>query len=64
MSEQDLLIQAITAMEAQRTILGDAIVNPAIAALREKLASLQSLASTGQRKQVSVLFADMVGYTA
>lgn len=64
MSERDHLELAIAAMEAQRTLLGDAIVNPAIAALREKLAAMQSMSAAGQRKQVTVLFADLVAFTA
>ncbi len=64
MNEQELLEQAISAMEAQRPLLGDAVVNPAIAALREKLSALQMQASAGQRKQVTVLFADLVGFTS
>jgi class 3 adenylate cyclase len=63
LNEQDLLEKAIEAMDAQRSILGEDVVNPAIAVLREKQASLQSQASAGQRKQVSVLFADLVEFT-
>jgi class 3 adenylate cyclase/tetratricopeptide (TPR) repeat protein len=59
-------IQAsIDALEAQRALLGDAVVEPALAALREKLFALQSRAtSTQQRKQATVLFADVSGFTA
>jgi class 3 adenylate cyclase/tetratricopeptide (TPR) repeat protein len=56
---------AIDALEAQRALLGDAVVEPALAALREKLFALESRAtSTQQRKQATVLFADVSGFTA
>src|SRR4030066_174531 len=42
MSEQEQLEQAIAALEAQRAILGDAVVNTALAPLREKLAALSA----------------------
>jgi class 3 adenylate cyclase/predicted ATPase len=66
MSERDQLEQAIAALDAQRAILGDAVVNAALAPMREKLASLQAKqpATGHQRKQVTVLFADVSGFTA
>jgi class 3 adenylate cyclase len=65
MTEQEQLEQAIATLEAQRAILGDAAVDASIAAMREKLAALESLASADQqRKQVTVLFADISGFTA
>ncbi|HEX7976170.1 MAG TPA: hypothetical protein VF498_17305, partial [Anaerolineales bacterium] len=88
MSESDQLQQAIVALEAQRAILGDSIVDTALAPLREKLALLQDQANSHkqspeerpgsremdvlaepqvlgeQRKLVTVLFADLVGFTA
>jgi len=73
MNDAEKLKQAISALEAQRTILGDEIVEVAIAPLREKLISLQSSASRGsainseehqQRRIVSILFADVSGFTA
>lgn len=63
--ERTQLEQAIIALEAQRNILGDAAVDVAVAALRQKLAALESRElPTEQRKQVTVLFADIVGFTA
>ncbi|MCW5853643.1 MAG: hypothetical protein KIT87_26490, partial [Anaerolineae bacterium] len=60
MSEIAQLEQAIAALEAQRAILGDAIVNTALAPMREKLAALKSAhAATEQRKQATILFADL-----
>ena len=56
---------AVAALEAQRTVLGDAVTDMAVAPLRERLAVLlaQGLSETQQLKQVSVLFADVVGST-
>src|SRR5689334_13373097 len=55
---------AIAALEAQRAVLGDAVVATAIAPLHDKLAALR-LKSPGeqQRKTVTVLFMDVVGST-
>jgi class 3 adenylate cyclase/tetratricopeptide (TPR) repeat protein len=55
---------AIAALEAQRAVLGDAVVATAIAPLHDKLAVLR-LKSPGeqQRKTVTVLFMDVVGST-
>ena len=55
---------AIAALEAQRALLGDAVVDTAVAPLRRELAALPAPASTQQLKQVSVLFVDVVGSTA
>lgn len=58
---------AITALEAQRALLGDAVADTALAPLRRELAALQAAStatSTQQLKQVSVLFVDVVGSTA
>ena len=56
----------IAALEGQRGILGDAVVDAALAPMREKLAALQAQAvsSEQQRKQVTVVFADVSGFTA
>ncbi len=66
MNEREQLEQAIAALEAQRAMLGEAVVNAALAPMREKLAALQaqSPAAEQQRKQVTVLFADVSGFTA
>ncbi len=58
---------AITALEAQRALLGDGVVDTALAPLRRELAALQAAStatSAQQLKQVSVLFVDVVGSTA
>jgi len=65
-TEREQLEQAIAALEAQRAVLGDAVVEAALASMREKLA--QAAAPTpdqqGERKLVTVMFADLSGFTA
>jgi predicted ATPase/class 3 adenylate cyclase len=63
-AEREQLEQAIAHMEAQRAVLGDAVVDVTLATLREKLAALEAHAALEQRKQVTVLFADVAGFTA
>jgi len=60
------LSAAITGLELQRSNLGDAVVDPAIAALREQLVKLEAgRASTAdERKLVTIVFADVSGFTA
>jgi class 3 adenylate cyclase/tetratricopeptide (TPR) repeat protein len=65
----DKLRASINGLEAQRGVLGDAIVDPALAALRQQLALLEEQAATlakpaEERRMVTILFADMVGSTA
>jgi len=65
--ERDQLESGILALEAQRTALGDAVVDAAIAGLRSRLSALRSDPGeeTGQTlKQVSILFMDAVGSTS
>ena len=62
MTEREQLEQAIAQLEAQRAALGDGVVDASIAALHEKLATLER--TPEQRKQVTILFADLSGYTA
>lgn len=68
MDESRDIEQAIAALEARRALLGDAVVDTALAALREKLAALAGAgdraAPAEERKHVTVLFADIVGFTA
>lgn len=64
MEEIEQIEKAITALEAQRSLLGDETVETALAPLREKLTALQSGTGVEQRKQVTILFADLVGFTA
>src|SRR5574341_1471357 len=65
MGESDYLIKAIESLEAQRPALGD-VVDAALAPLHEALAAVEAHRgeSAIQRKLVTVLFADVVGFTA
>lgn len=58
------LEQTVEALENQRALLGDAVVETALAPLREKLAALRQQQVAEQRKVVSILFADVAGFTA
>lgn len=63
-TEIDNLLKAIAGLEALRGQLGDAVVNAGIKPMQEKLLALQKIAATGQqRKHVTVLFADISGFT-
>ncbi len=61
------LESGLAALEAQRALLGDAVVDAAIGGLRAKIDALRAAASParpGQTlKQVSILFLDVVGST-
>jgi class 3 adenylate cyclase len=59
------LSAAIVGLESQRSSLGDAVVDPAIAALREQLTQLEGEGdATDERKLVTIVFADVSGFTA
>lgn len=68
MSEIQQLENAIKALEAQRLILGDDIVNVTLESLRQKLEVLkkqqQDVVANDERKLVTVMFADISGFTA
>ena len=59
---------AIAGLEAQRSVLGDSVVEPAVTALRQQLAELEArlraLATEEERKIVTILFADVSGFSA
>ena len=64
MQEIDELLLAISALEEQRPVLGDRVVEAALAPLRERLAALEGRQPiTQQRRLVTVLFADIVNST-
>lgn len=68
MTNRERIEQAIAALTAQKVELGDAIVETSIAALRQQLAfypsPISSFAMRGERRQVTVMFADISGFTA
>ena len=66
-SELQQIEAAIAALESQRALIGDAVVDTALAPLRDMRAALSSSATHtdgGQTlKQVTILFLDIVGST-
>src|ERR1041384_1095641 len=66
--EGEKLNRAIEVLEAQRSILGDQVVDTALSALREKVARLETAGQAPpqpqERKLITVLFADVSGFTA
>ena len=68
-STLDPLRHSITVLEGQRTALGDAVVEPALAALRKQIEALEAEAPSPparmeERRLITVLFTDIVGSTA
>ena len=55
--------RAMAALEAQRGVLGDAVVDTALRPLSERRAALLARETAEQRKLVTVLFADVVDFT-
>jgi class 3 adenylate cyclase len=69
MTRREDIEQAIVALETQRPVLGDQVVETSLAALRQQLSEInrsEAAASPHQaeRKQVTVMFADISGFTA
>lgn len=75
MSEREQLIEAIARLDEQRAVLGDAAVDAAISGLRTKLAAMEAIGRApakervkpelgGERRIVTVMFADVSGFTA
>ncbi len=65
MSKREELEDAIATLESQRVILGDRTVDAAITGIQLQLDALESASELQeQRKQVTVLFADVSGFTA
>ena len=62
-NDTQALQAAIAALQSQRTSLGDTVLELALAPLRERLAALHRPSGL-QHRQVTVLFADVVGSTA
>src|SRR5215203_1963101 len=63
MTEQQQLEAAIAALEGQRSALGDAVVEPLLAAARARVQALNQSAKAQALRQVSILFMDLVGAT-
>jgi class 3 adenylate cyclase len=70
-SQIEKLRLSIEGLEAQRSLLGEAVVEPALAALREQLATLEKeavleeqAAPAEERRIVTILLFDMVGSTS
>ncbi|KQX66577.1 adenylate/guanylate cyclase domain-containing protein [Angustibacter sp. Root456] len=57
------LDRAIAALEAQRDVLGDDVVDTALRPLRDRRQRAERQVNGEQRKLVSVLFADLVDFT-
>lgn len=67
MNEREQIRFAIANLETQRAILGDSVVDTAVFTLREKLTDLDAYAESSrrsaQRKQVTILFANVSGFS-
>ncbi len=68
-SQLDRLRHSISVLEGQRAALGDAVVEPALAALRQQLDALEAQTApqpvpTEERRLITIFFADIVGSTA
>ncbi len=68
-SESQQIEASIQVLEGQRRLLGDAVVDRAVAPLRARLAALRSVSATTAEpaqalRLVSILFLDIVGSTA
>jgi class 3 adenylate cyclase len=69
MTDRQAIEAAISALEGQRALLGEAVVETSLAALRQQLSSptlpeISSSSLRGERKLVTVMFADISGFTA
>jgi class 3 adenylate cyclase len=74
MNERESIQQAMASLEQQRQVLGDVAVDAALDGLRRKLLDLEghgraprspgAVDLVGERKLVTVLFADISGFTA
>lgn len=57
------------ALEAQRAVLGDMVVDLSLKSLKKQIAELEAALSTvtsskGERRQATILFSDLSGYTS
>ena len=73
-SEKQKLLDAIVSIEGQRLLLGDAVVDAALASLKQSLAQFENTNAVtqlhsdspleGERKLVTIMFADFSNFTA
>ena len=61
--KRERLEQTIAALEAQRALLGEAVVETALAPLREQLRTLPDAPPAETRQLATFLFADLAGFT-
>jgi ABC-type oligopeptide transport system substrate-binding subunit/class 3 adenylate cyclase len=64
MTEREKLEQAIVIQESMRGMMPDDVIDVAIAAIRKQLAELSSSQTVEERKQITVLFSDLAGFTS
>lgn len=63
--EREQIVAAIATLEAQRVLLGPETVEAALVGLRQRLKDLEPIPTlSGERKLVTVMFADISGFTA
>ncbi|MCD6344847.1 MAG: AAA family ATPase, partial [Anaerolineae bacterium] len=62
--KRERLEQTIAALEAQRALLGETVIETALAPLREQLRTLQDASPAETRQLATFLFADLAGFTA
>jgi class 3 adenylate cyclase/tetratricopeptide (TPR) repeat protein len=63
MNDLRVVEEAIAALERQRAVIGDLVADTALDPLRQKRDALLAAAEGGQRKLVTVLVSDLVGFT-
>ncbi len=64
MSERQEIEQAIAALEAQWSAFGEDVIATTLMVLRRHLGELEPQPASAERKQVTVMFADISGFTA
>jgi len=69
MAEREQLEQAIAALEAQRDVLGDAVVEAGLTPMRERLTALvetepPTSGLQGERRLATIILADVIGSTS
>src|SRR5512143_1703928 len=67
-AEIERLRQSIAGLEARRAILGEAVIEPALQALRHQIADLEALItvpapSAEERRVLTIFYSDVIGST-